>query len=86
MLSNLSNNLSNIVSIATLVAVAYYLRRSGVGWTPALLVACCAASSLGLCVASVMGIRTLKNEAGNFYVTQGGRIVAKPKNAASKVV
>lgn len=84
MLSNV-NVLSNIVSIATLVAVAYYLRHSGVGWTPALLVACCAASSLGLCVASMMGIRNLKNEAGKFYVTPGGRIVAKPTDA-SKVV
>ena len=52
--------LSQIVSLATLVAVAYYLRRSGVGWTPTVLVACCTASSLALCVASMVGIRNIQ--------------------------
>jgi hypothetical protein len=70
--------LSNIVSLATLVAVAYYLRRSGVGWTPTVLVACCTASSLALCVASMVGIRNLRNKAKNLYIDQNGQIRSKP--------
>lgn len=47
-----------VVSVATLVAVAYYLHNSGVAWTPALLVACVAACCLSSSTASAVGEKT----------------------------
>ena len=56
-----------VVSIATLVAVAYYLRNSGIAWTPALMVACVAACCLSCSTASALGERTTtsRRPAGN---------------------